>query len=128
VWDVLLTCGHIETQFIDPAWKPGDVPIRYTSKRRLSTILKVCAEDEDDEEYYRRMHAESWPNPAPFARCDTCGKLRSVVAYERVGWVKPKPKPPQPRKPPSRKSMETRLRKLERESEQLREQLKRLKE
>jgi hypothetical protein len=65
------------------------------------------------------------PEPVPFTRCHTCACLRSVVAYERVGWVAPKPKPIKSvnPKPPRRETLERRLQKLESEAAQLREQL-----
>lgn len=45
------------------------------------------------------------------------------MAYERVGWVAPKPKPLKP-KPTPRKILERRLQKLETEAAALREELK----
>jgi hypothetical protein len=134
VWDVLLSCGHLDTKFTKPDWKPEDGPVhpKPTNEwRGLEEILPVVAKDQDDEAYWRRIYAEKHPEPALFKQCQTCANMRSVVAYERVGWVKPKPKPPKaptPPKPPSRRNLQTRLRKLEAEAEQLREQLKKLEE
>jgi hypothetical protein len=53
-----------------------------------------------------------------------------LVAYEPVDWGAPKPKPIKPPtpKPPSRKSLQARLKKLDAETKQLREQLKALDE
>lgn len=51
--------------------------------------------------------------------------IRSIVAYQRVGWLEPKPKPAKP-KPPPRKTLERRLKKLEAEAADLRERLKNL--
>jgi hypothetical protein len=134
VWDVLLSCGHLDTEFTKPDWKPahGSIHPKPTNKwRGLEEILPVVAKDQDDEEYWRRIYAEKHPEPAPFKQCHTCANMRFVVAYERVGWVKAKPKPPKvPKspKPPSRRRLQTRLRKLEAEAEQLREDLKKLEE
>jgi hypothetical protein len=71
------------------------------------------------------MYAESWPEPATFTRCRTCANSRSVVAYDRVGWVARKPKPQKPAEPQPRprKTLERRLQKLEAEAALLREQL-----
>jgi hypothetical protein len=58
-----------------------------------------------------------------------CSVVRKLVAYE-PDWVAPRPKPiklPTP-KPPSLKSLQARLTKLEAEAEQLRDQLKKLDE
>jgi hypothetical protein len=53
-----------------------------------------------------------------------------LVAYEPVDWVALRPRPIKaPKsKPPSRESLEARLRRLEAEAEQLREKLERLDE
>jgi hypothetical protein len=50
------------------------------------------------------------------------------AAYERVGWVAPKPKPIKSVKPepPRRENLQRRLQKLESEAAQLREQLENL--
>jgi hypothetical protein len=56
---------------------------------------------------------------------------RTVVAYERIGWVAPKPKPPkQPAKPkpPSRRGLQSKLGKLEAEAARIRKQLEQLEE
>jgi hypothetical protein len=59
-----------------------------------------------------------------------CSVVRKLVAYAPVDWVAPRPKPIKLSKPepPSRKSLHARLKKLESEAEQLREQLKKLDE
>ena len=77
-----------------------------------------------------RLLAAGWPRPAPFRECYMCSVVRKWVAYEPVDWVAPRPKPiklPKP-KPPLRKSLHARLKKLQAETEQLREQLKKLDE
>ncbi len=86
----------------------------------------VAKGDSDEEAYWRRLYAEGHPEPAPFTRCNTCAGVRSVVAYQRLGWLAPKKKPVTPVKPKPvpRKTLERRLKKLESEAAQLREQLK----
>jgi hypothetical protein len=127
VWDIVLSCGHFDTELTEPDWKAEDGPVRNNENQRsLEEILQVLAENQDDEGYYRRMHAENWPKPVPFTRCLICARIRAVVAYERVGWLaaKPKPiKPPEP-VPRPRKTIERQLKKLEAEAAQLREELK----
>jgi hypothetical protein len=82
--------------------------------------------DQDDEKFWRRVYTENHPDPVPFAQCKTCGNMRSMVAYERVGFLAPKPKPVKPTKPKpvARKTLERRLQKLEAEAAQLRAELK----
>jgi hypothetical protein len=71
------------------------------------------------------MYAEHHPDPAPFTRCHTCACLRTIAAYERVGWLAGNKTPIKP-KPTPRTTLERRLRRLESEAAQLREQLDRL--
>jgi len=132
LWDVVLECGHFHQERTDPKWKSEDgIGHKRASKkwRGLEEMLEMVAKgDPDEEEYWRRVYAENHPEPVPFTRCHTCACLRSVVAYERVGWLAPKPKPIKPvkPKPPRRQTIERRLRKLESEAAQLREQLENL--
>ena len=89
-------------------------------------MLEVVAQgDPDKENYWRRIHAEDHPEPAPFVYCYTCSRIRFVVAYQRIGWLEPKLKPAKP-KPPPRKALERRLMKLEAEAAKLRQELKNL--
>ncbi|BBY05408.1 hypothetical protein [Mycobacterium noviomagense] len=132
LWDVVLGCGHFHQERTEPDWKPDDgIGHNKPSKkwRGLEEMLEMVAHgDPDEEEYWRRVYAENHPEPVPFTRCHTCACLRSVVAYQRVGWVAPKPKPIKPvkPKPPRRETLQRRLQKLESEAAQLREQLKNL--
>lgn len=65
------------------------------------------------------------PEPAPFVYCYACSRIRSIIAYQRIGWLEPKPKPAKP-KPSPRTAMERRLKKLELEAADLRERLRNL--
>ena len=129
VWDVLLICDHFGHQTAEPDWDPKEGPRHQKGKNRrrgLDDMLEVVAQgDPDKENYWRRMYAEDHPEPAPFVYCYTCARVRSILAYERVGWLEPKPKPAKPR-PSPRKSLERRLKKLEAEAAELRERLKSL--
>lgn len=131
VWDVILSCGHFDQRLTDPDWDPADGPVRKKTKnqRSLAEVLEVVADgDADEEEYWRRMYAEGHPQPAPFTRCRTCACARTVVAYERVGWLAPKKKSVatvQP-KPVARRTLERRLQKLESQVSQVRQQLESL--
>ncbi|MGA9490627.1 MAG: hypothetical protein WBV80_10320 [Mycobacterium sp.] len=63
------------------------------SKKRFLPLDGFLAEilrdgrDQDDEEYRRRVYAKNHPSPVPFAQCKTCGNLRSMLAYEPVGFL-----------------------------------------
>jgi hypothetical protein len=125
VWDVVLTCGHFKQEHTSPGWNPKNGPAhRNNDKRRaLDEVLEVIAKgDPDEEAYWRRMYAENHPDPAPFTRCHTCACIRTITAYQRVGWLATKKALPKPT-PPPRKTLERRLRKIEAEAAQLREQL-----
>jgi hypothetical protein len=130
VWEVLLSCGHYDQEWVDDLdWTPEDgIGRKKPSKKGFLPLDEFLAEilkdtrDQDDEEFWRRVYAENHPDPVPFAQCKTCGNLRSVVAYERVGFLAPKPKPVKP-KPTPRKTLERRLQKLEAEAAALREAL-----
>jgi hypothetical protein len=67
-----------------------------------------------------------YPRPAPWLACTMCTWVKSLVAYERVGWLVPPPKPP--RKPRRQRSREEILReqvkRTERELARLRRELK----
>lgn len=126
-WDVVLSCGHRDTELTAPRWKAEDGPAHPRRKHiGLQQALKEICRTEDDKAYWRRVYAEKHPEPVPFRQCNTCANLRSVVAYERVGWVAPRPKPiaPVKPKPRPRKTLERRLEKLEAEAAALREELK----
>jgi len=125
-WKALLGCGHFADVVTDVGWKPEDGPTYPTPKR----LEEMRAEVADLDRWHKRLLAAGWPRPAPFRECYMCSVVRKLVAYEPVDWVAPRPKPiklPKP-KPPSRKSLEARLKTLQAEAEQLREQLKSLDE
>ncbi|MDP7735130.1 hypothetical protein [Mycobacterium paragordonae] len=125
VWDVVLSCGHFEQERTEPGWTPEDGPARRKNPKRLPldrVLEEVAKGDPDQEDYWRRMYAENHPEPAPFTRCHTCAQLRTIVAYQRVGWLAGKKTPVRPT-PTPREALERRLLKLESQAVQLREQL-----
>lgn len=90
----------------------------------LDQVLDEIANgDPDQQSYWRRMYAEKHPDPAPFTRCRTCACVRTITAYQRVGWLATKKAAPPIPTPPPRKTLERRLQKLEAEAAQLRQQL-----
>ncbi|BBY21298.1 hypothetical protein [Mycobacterium stomatepiae] len=132
VWEVLLSCGHYEQKWVDDLdWKPEDgIGHKKPGKNGFLPLDELLSEivkdrEQDDERFWRRVYAENHPDPVPFAQCKTCGNLRSMVAYERVGFLAPKPKPIKPVKPrpKPRKTLERQLQKLEAEAAALRNEL-----
>jgi hypothetical protein len=110
----------------DVDWRPEDGPTYSTPKR----LEGMRAEGADLDRWHKRLLAAGGPRPAPFRQRYMCSVVRNLVAYEPIDWVAARPKPinlPKP-KPTSRKSLEARLKKLETEAEQLREQLNKLDE
>lgn len=125
VWDVLLSCDHFSHQTAETDWDPIEGPRHQKGKkwRGLNDMLEVVAQgDPDKENYWRRIYAEDHPEPAPFVYCYTCSRIRSIVAYQRIGWLEPKSKPAKP-KPSPRTALERRLKRLETEAADLRMQL-----
>lgn len=125
-WTVVLDCGHRDTRFADLDWAPEKGVAHRDPKTPLAEILKELCKDADGEQYWRRMCAELLPTPTPFVQCRTCARIRAAIAYQRIGWVVPKPKAPRtpkPPKPPSRRSLQIRIRSLEREAGKLRDEL-----
>jgi hypothetical protein len=89
----------------------------------LGQVLEEIAKgDPDQEAYWRRMYAENHPDPAPFTRWRTCACVRTVAAYQCVGWLAKKANLVKAQ-PVQRKTLERRLQKLEAEAAQLRAQL-----
>lgn len=125
VWDVVLSCGHFGQEHTKPGWKPEDGPVHRKNAKRLpleQVLEEIAKGDRDQEAYWRRMYSEKHPDPAPFTRCHTCAQVRTITAYQRIGWLATK-LPPQKPAPPQRKTLERRIRKLEVEAARLREQI-----
>lgn len=128
VWDAVLSCGHFDQECTKPGWKPEDGPAHHKNGKRLpldQVLEEIPKGDPDQEDYWRRMYAENHPDPAPFTRCHTCARMRTITAYQRVGWLAGKKTPVKPG-PTSRKTLERRLGNLESQAAQLREQLENL--
>ncbi|MGP4111340.1 hypothetical protein ACTWP5_10530 [Streptomyces sp. 4N509B] len=129
-WTVTLACGHVTEVATDVEWKPADGPKRVSAERLRKMIAEFEAdpgrEGEREHEHEKRMLTEGWPRPAPEHLCYTCPRARSIVAYQRIGWLVPRKPEPKPPKPPSRATLERRLKEAEAETERLREQLTQL--
>ncbi|WP_405141957.1 hypothetical protein OG589_32695 [Sphaerisporangium sp. NBC_01403] len=130
-WKVTLSCGHATDVVTDLDWKPEDGPHRV-SPERLQEMTADFEEfwasdpdrqDEREREHYKRMLAQGWPRPQPEELCYTCPRARYIVAYQRIGWLLPRERKPEPPAPPSRASLQRRLQKAEAEAALLRDQL-----
>jgi hypothetical protein len=125
VGDVVLSCGHFTQEHTKPGWKPEDGPVHRKNSKRLSlnqVLEEIANGDPDEEAYWRRMYAENHPDPAPFTRCRTCARLRTISAHQRVGWLAGTKTPVKP-KPTPRKTLERRLQELASQAAQLRDRL-----
>jgi hypothetical protein len=134
-WTVTLTCGHVTDVVVsDLGWKPADGPVRVSAKRLQEMITEFeefwtsepDGQNERERQRTRRLLAEGWPSPAPEHLCYTCSNARVIVAFQRVGWLVPRKPEPRLPKPPSRASLERRLRQAEAEADQVRGQLAQL--
>jgi hypothetical protein len=98
VWEVVLSCGTTTRNgsMISTGSLKTASAEKSLARRGFCPLDEFLAEivkdrDQDDEEFWRRVYAENHPDPVPFAQCKTCGNLRSMVAYERVGFLAPTP-------------------------------------
>jgi hypothetical protein len=137
-WTVTLSCGHAaEVPVSDLGWKPADGP-RLVSASRLRKIKadfeelresQPDAQEPREREHMRRMIAVRWPSPEPEELCWTCPWAQAITACQRTGWLIPRPAEPtpaKPPKPPSRASLQRRLREAEAQAGELRRQLAQL--
>lgn len=136
-WRVTLSCGHRDMTVSDLDWKPEDGPVRADAGR-LREMLAGCEEmwasqpdlqGEREREHTRRMLEAGWPLPCTEALCYTCPAVRSIVAFQRVGWLvprAPKSAPTTPSAQPSRTALENHLRQAQTRVDTLQEQLLRL--
>ncbi len=83
-------------------------------------------QDQRQRQHTKRMLAEGWPAPAPEHSCSTCPQARVIIACQRAGWLVPRKPESNLPKPPSRASLERRLRQAEAEAGRLRDQLAQL--
>jgi hypothetical protein len=91
--------------------------------RRNGPGLAEC----ESEAAWRRLWAERrGPRPAPWLPCTMCTWLKWLVAYERIGWLVPPPKPTRkPRRQRSREEiLHEQVKRTERELARLRRELK----
>lgn len=134
-WTVTLSCGHVtEMPVSDLGWKPADGPSRVSADSLLEMTTEFeelwakqpDAQPQREREHTQRMLAKGWPSPSPEHLCYTCPRARAIVACQRIGWLVPRTPQPKPPKPPSRASLEQRLRQAEAQADELRRQLAQL--
>ncbi|MFD7645647.1 hypothetical protein ACFV4P_33945 [Kitasatospora sp. NPDC059795] len=137
-WTVELECGH-STELVAPSldWKPVHGPCVADPGRVREMAEEFDQASEADQaflntldgQYMRRMIAAGWPSPRPEQPCSTCVHVRTITAYQAVGWLIPRGAvPQQPPVRPARDGLERRLRRAEAEAERLRAQLARIDE
>jgi hypothetical protein len=133
-WTVTLSCGHVTEVVSDLGWKPADGPNRVSGSRlreMTAEFEEFWAEQLDKQEprervHMKRMLATGWPSPSPEHLCYACSQARLIVACQRIGWLVPRPPGAKSPKPPSRASLQQRLRRAEAQADELRRQLAQL--
>ena len=71
----------------------------------MAAELQTMPDDEHRRKQMRLVKAR-YPRPAPWAACTMCTWVKSMVAYERGGWLVAPPKPPRrPRRQRSREEI-----------------------
>lgn len=134
-WTVTLSCGHVtEVAVLNLDWKPANGPDRVRSDRLREMTMEFeefwadqpDAQDPRERDHMQRMLADGWPTPGPEHLCYTCPRARVIVACQRIGWLVPRAPELKPPKPPSRASLQQRLRQAEAQADELRRQLAQL--
>src|SRR5260370_31331733 len=118
-WTVTRSCGPAaEVAVSDLGWKPADGPSRVSAGRlreMTREFEEFWAEQPDaqkprERERMQRMLAEGWPSPSPEHLCYPSPQAPVIVACQRSGWLVPRTPGPKPPKPPSRATLQHRLR------------------
>lgn len=114
-WDVVLSCGHPTRTTALPDWRPEDgptaraVPMSPARGDKLRSSCVERGEASEDAEATVRHFELGCPRPRTFDQCSACGRSRSMVGYERVGWMVPPPPPPLPPPPDPRIALRKQL-------------------
>jgi hypothetical protein len=109
-WTVTLSCGHQDEVCVgDVDWKPGDEPHRVSPERQAeirgeseeyyASHPAQTERDRQERDHDQRYVDLACPRPDPEHQCYSCRWARSIVAYQRVGWLMPTPKPTAPPTP-----------------------------
>lgn len=133
-WTVILSCGHATEVVAELDWKPADGPHRVNEKKlqEMTAVFEELwatdpdAQSEREREHTKRMLREGWPQPSTEHLCYTCTCVRYINAYQPIGWLIPRKPEPKTPAPPSRASLERRLRQAETDANRLRDQLAQL--
>jgi hypothetical protein len=126
-WTVTLACGHVETMVTDLDWVFGQPPHFVTAQRAAEMAAELeSMPDDDHKRKQMRLVKARYPRPAPWLPCTMCTWVKSMVAYERIGWLVAPPKPPRkPRRQRSREEiLQEQVKRTERELARLRRELK----
>lgn len=128
-WTVTLSCGHLHHVSVDDVeWEPSDWPVRVSGGHQEKLVARwqemaKFSDDYPEWQHRLRMAEGGWGEPFPEQACYRCLWARPIVAYEPVGPLLlnlAKAKPPTP---PSRITLERKLRQAEAEADRLRAQL-----
>jgi hypothetical protein len=126
-WTVILACVHVETMVTDLDWVFGQQPHFVTEERagEMAAELQTMPDDDHKRKQTRLVNAR-YPRPSPWLPCTMCTWVKSLVVYERIGWLVPSQKPPRkPRRQRSREEiLQEQVKRTERELARLRRELK----
>lgn len=137
-WRVRLSCGHIFEHVVTGVeWKPEDGPKMITEHRaaemRSGLEKRWSAKDHvgwpkagAERDHVRKMLDLCWPRPEPEQNCRACHYAQRITGYQRIGWLMPQPDQNDDLERTAeadRARVEARLKKIEAEARQLREQL-----
>jgi len=125
-WKATLTCGHhIEVQR-NVDWTPEQGLNRATPARLEEMRLELAKVNapEPIPDHDQKMLDAGWPELGYYLDCRQCPIVRTVVAYEPLGWLVAPAKQARARRQKSRREvLEERIRRTERELKQLRKEL-----
>jgi hypothetical protein len=133
-WTVTLCCGHQNISLVDDLlWKPAHGARRkyraHDAPRHLARLSEIPPGDmwpPSQREHLFRMAEQGWPTPTPEHSCWSCLRARAIIAYQRIGWLVPRPKPPTVAQVKSSQSiLKHRLKALEAEAQRLRDEIQR---
>ncbi|MGO9097944.1 MAG: hypothetical protein ACLP9Y_00310 [Mycobacterium sp.] len=125
-WKATLTCGHQIEARRNVDWTP-EQGLKQATPTRLKEmrleLAKVYA-PEPIPNHDQKMLDAGWPELGYYLDCRLCPIVRTVVAYESLGWlVAPAKQVRQRRQKSRREVLEERIRRTERELKELRKEL-----
>lgn len=108
-WRATLECGHETWVIVDEDFDPKVGPQPSITEERASELIEEVTDylqrdgltDEEIArwEHHVRMAQQRCPRPDPEQACHTCTGAKWITRYQRVGWLDPSNRPPEPVSP-----------------------------